>query len=208
MPVMGRRLLVATLLLLVLAAAFWRLDFRAARSDSHAQSQVTTIGGGRGGEPARPQDGLAIYVVGNGDLAKATAEGLARTLETSPGFGRIDVLGVMPQATGRPALVVEVEELDATWTPIYARARLVVTADYASDGDLSWRHQPTISAGASGPQVLLNGRVELSDVTWGITSRRAYDKALGGQVAAEVGKALAGALSNPAFQAPAALGSN
>lgn len=147
-------------------------------------------------------------MVGNGDLAKATAEGLARTLETSPGFGRIDVLGVMPQATGRPALVVEVEELDATWTPIYARARLVVAAAYASDGDLSWRHQPTISAGASGPQVLLNGKVELSDVTWGITSRRAYDRALGGQVAAEVGKALAGALSNPAFQAPAALGSN
>lgn len=52
MPVMGRRLLVATLLLLVLAAAFWRLDFRAARSNSHAQSQVTTIGGGRGGKPA------------------------------------------------------------------------------------------------------------------------------------------------------------
>ena len=185
-------------LLVVLGAAFWFLDLRAASSETQAHSQWSTISLGQG-EPTSAANGVTLYLAVSGGMSEDLAAGLARSLQSSPGVGRIDQVASLPDQAHRPSLVVEVTGTEGVWTPVYARRTLAVHASYASNGDLSWRGGPIVASNQDGPAILLDGRVELIDVTRGLVSRRAYERYLGEQVGGEVGKMLAQA--HPPVQA-------
>jgi hypothetical protein len=195
-------------LVVALAAALWWLDFKAVRSESSAQSTTTTVQFGQGGEPARPQDGVAIYVAPGSDFARGLSDGLARYAAASPAIGSVEVLATRQEEVRRPILAVEAEEMDTTWTPFYARARVVVSAAYASDGDLSWWHEPVVQTSNKGPGIWTKIRAEMSDTTWGLISRPGYARQLGEQAAVEVIKQLEAAPASKSARGAEAEGSN
>lgn len=184
----------------MLMGAFWWLDFRAATSESRAGREISAFRSGppSAGQTGRPSSGtgvrpkldLVICVFGQGDLG-ALREALLRQLHDSPIIGDIEVVAALPERSDGPVLGVEVGSERVLWTPIYATARLEVAVVYSSNGDLSWHGQrPVIMTGDGRPIVWMDGSLEVEDATRGVTSRRAYQKHLGEQVAREVSKTL------------------
>ncbi len=189
---MGFRTVAVVLVVGVLAGAFWWLDFRAASSESRAERQVTTYGSGASSraEGVQPKVDLALYVSGSGDL-KPLREALVRQLQSGPRVGQVTTLAERPERSDCPVLGVEVGGGEVLWTPVYARADLSVDFVYTSDGDLSWRGQkPVVMPGGGRPTVWADGRLRVVDATRGVTSRRAYQRHLGEQIAGEVSKSL------------------
>jgi hypothetical protein len=184
------RLSLVVALLLATAAAFWWLDFRAIRSRTQVESSAAAIRFGQG-DPQWPRDRLAIYPEG-GHLAAAIADSTARYLATQAGFSDVEVVHNLSQANGHPAIVIAIERDDGLWTPLYAHTSLRVTADYASDGDLSWRGQSAMVTGNAHPGVWVDGSIELSATTWGLSSHRGYESYLSLCIAAQLATALQG----------------
>lgn len=193
--------LIALLLSVALVAAFLWLDFRATKSETRDESRVSTFSSGTG-EGARLQMGqrLALQVVGADEIARSLHLDLMRQLPNSPYIGQVLPLAHgAERAVGSAALVVEWRGRDLLWTPLYGRARVGVTVSYSSDGDLSWRHQfPVHMGNLNGPMVRVRGEIDVVDTTWGLASRRAYQRHVVEQVAATVSKGLDKALSSQA----------
>ncbi len=184
----------------VLAACFWRLDFRVATGESHSESQVATYRSGavQRVEGMQPKRDLALYVAAEEDLAAALREELESRLEKTPAFEEVELLRSRPEKTDRPVLVVEVGGGDALWTPLYARSALPVKVAYASDGETGWIGQMPVVMPLGRARVRVEGKLQLQEETRGITSYRAYRRMLGQQIAAEVNRALLQALKDGA----------
>jgi hypothetical protein len=184
----------ALVLLLAVAAAFWWLDFRALRGHAVVESGSSAIRFGQG-EPARARDGLRIYAEG-GRLADGIAAATADYLRAQAGFRDVEIVRDLPAADGRPAIAIAVEQRSGLWTPLYARTNLRVAADYASDGDLSWRDLTTMATTNDHPGVWVDGSLSLSDTAWGLASYRGYERYLSLSIAAQ----LATALRSPVYE--------
>ena len=193
-----RPLLVAALAVGVVAAALLWLDLRAASSETRAESQLSRYTAMMADGPQQTRD-LAIYVAGDDEIFATLRRELERNLETSPAFDDVDSLATMPEKAGRPILLVEAGERDVLWTPVYSRARLVARIAYSSNGDTSWRDRsPVTMSSDDGPTVKVRGEFQITDVTKGVTSHRAYQKHLGRYAATQVSEAVAKAVSRPA----------
>lgn len=171
--------------LVVLAASLWLLDYRAASGELVAQAQTTTMEAGQpeSGE-LQPIQQITVYVPGEGALAEALRIEIASGLKDRAGISTVNVVASPPGDDDRPAMVIEVQESEVLWTPVYSRAAMVVRATYASDGDLSWRgHNPVVMGNGKGRQVRADTSLEVKDATYGLTSRPGYEKYLGSQIA-------------------------
>ncbi|MHB0877670.1 MAG: hypothetical protein ACYC5O_16655 [Anaerolineae bacterium] len=187
---MRKTTLLAAILALALAAtaAFWWLDFRAISSRTQVQQGAASVRFGQG-DPARPRHALTIYADG-GHLAASIAQATARYLEAQAGFADVEVGSDLPAGSGRPVVTLAIEDSSVLWTPLYARTRLKVAVDYASDGDLSWRGQGVMATTNAHPGVWVDGSIDLTDTTWGIASHRGYEQYLCASLAAQLAKAL------------------
>lgn len=191
--------LVFVLLLGVLVAAFLWLDFQLARSNTQAQSTVSTA---RSGEPDDQglllNQGLLVFVEGPEDLARPLRRELARRLGVIPNLAGISVVDNPPDQVGQPVLGFEIQASNVNWTPVYARAQLNLRMIFASDGELSWRHlqNPVMELRELGT-IRVDGDFTIEDTTVGLISRPAYYRYLAEQIALRTGESLAQALQPP-----------
>ncbi|MDX1612895.1 MAG: hypothetical protein R3300_01220 [Candidatus Promineifilaceae bacterium] len=146
---------------------------------------------------ARP-DGAAPAAVAslaygvNGDEAETLAAALSTALSEELSVGQT---AARPAEPGHPYLLVEIEQADVRWTPVWAAAEVVARVSYASTGDMVWRHQETVimSRQEGDPVdavVKARGDFEVDDESWGLLSRPAYYDRLADALAAEIEKAL------------------
>lgn len=190
--------LVALLLIGLAAIAFWYADFHAITSESRTESQVTTYRSSKSGvraEQLLAEREVALYVGGADELADTLRAEMLSLLRASSAFGEVTSLDVPPERADQPVLVIEVQNEQGLWTPFFAQSGLAVRVAFASDGDVSWRHEsgPVMLSGDESI-VRVDGKLQVTDDTRGVVSRLAYQKHLGRQIAKEVSKALQKAL--------------
>ncbi|MGQ9675346.1 MAG: hypothetical protein ACUVX1_06730 [Chloroflexota bacterium] len=193
--------LVVLLLIGLAAIAFWYADFHASTSESRTESQVSTYRSSKSGVKAEEllaEREVALYVAGADELADALRVEMLGFLQASESFGKVTCLDLAPEQTDQPVLVIKVQSEQGLWTPFFAQSGLAVRVAFASDGDVSWWHQsgPVILSGDESI-VRVEGNLQVVDDTRGVTSRLAYQKHLGRQIAKEVSKALQNVLSSP-----------
>jgi hypothetical protein len=190
-------LLIGLVVVAMLAAAFWWIDFRAATSETRNSSQVSTGSTETAVEAwqAATNRKIAIYVAGTDDLATALRQKLTRDLNSGPAFQEVVLLDEPVETADGSLLLIEVEERDVTWTPVYAQARLKATITFSSLGDLYWRQGTAMVFYSDRPTIAVRGDFQLDDSTRGLVSRKSYERVLGEQIAAEITKSLEKALA-------------
>lgn len=168
------------------AALIW-LDFRVAVSSTQVNRQMETFSAGN----ERPQSlavgaPLVAVVEGNSALARKLRASLEEELDDS-GFGAVEVLDALPANVESAILLVELDEANPTWTPVYGRADMTVEIAFSSSGQLDWRDEsPVVFSSEQGPQVLSRGEVLVEDVSWGLLSRVGYSHLLANAVAGNI----------------------
>jgi hypothetical protein len=196
--IMQRTVLGLVLLLLVgiLAAAFWWLDFHAARSETQAEHVLEAF---TAGEPEKaPPARLKVYVADTDGLAEALRAALVSDLQQDLTIGRVEPVDTIGEQAGRPVLVVELDNRTITWTPVYGSGRMTANIAYASNGDLSWRDKsPVRMDSTDAPTIWVRGEFKINDTTWGLISHRWYLRHLAKELAAEVTRALESQLISP-----------
>jgi hypothetical protein len=186
-------------LLVLLALAFLFLDFQIARSNTQAESQVTTSRSNPPGSEGLPENQeLQVYIEGPARLAGALRRELARQLEPSRYFSQVTILDAPQDVAGRPNLAVVIEEPQVLWTPVFARSEFNLRVAFASNGDLSWRYEESPSHHFSGePAAVVSGDFQIMDTTLGIISRPAYLEYLGEQAALRISESLEKEIPGP-----------
>jgi hypothetical protein len=186
-------------LLALLALAFLFLDFHLARSNTQVESQVSTSRSNppdSGGLPENQE--LQIYVEGPAIMSAALRRELAIRLETSRYFSQVTILDAPQDIAGRPNLAVSIEDPQVLWTPFFARAEFNMRVGFASDGDISWRHEESPVLQFHGePAVVLSGDFQIMDTTLGVISRPAYLEYLGEQAALRISESLEREIPGP-----------
>ena len=183
---------------LVLVIAFWWLDFRLARSATQSDLQLSAYRSGKELPPeVAPGAPLDYAVVDSGMLAQALRDELSQQLQADPAFSNVTAVTPTEQSAN-PFAFIEVEPIQVTWTPFYATARASVTVIYASDGDISWRHDPVVQFNSSeGPIVRTRGTFLFESRAWGLFSYEGYHTLLAEQMGQEIDQLLRDLLLQP-----------
>jgi hypothetical protein len=175
---------------LVLAAATFWLDFRAAQGNTRSESQVSTYSTGvEQGQPKPAINQLTIYVEEPGSLMKSVRQGLVKRIQDTHGIQDLRVVEEMPQGGDGPALYVQVTQRQFLWLPVFTRGALEIRLVYASDGDLSWMDDTTVIMESS-PLMRMKGDFSVADTSFGLMTLRGQARYLGRQAATELVNAL------------------
>jgi hypothetical protein len=169
----------------LVALIFWTMDFHASQSQTHAQHTLSTSTVSSPDRRILMQEGIMIQTQETGlDLLDIglTQELRSRFQLELPA----DKVTLGNESSGRPILWIEIGETEIHWMPFRANADLTVEVFYASDGDISWRYDTGTIMSGDQPAVHSRGKIQLVDQTQGIISRKAYQKHLSTQIAAEV----------------------
>jgi hypothetical protein len=191
-------LLIATLILLVAgcAASLLVMNFQVKQSQSNVDKQISTYTAepqNSSGFPAQMR--LAVYVQGSDRMAERLRKTLKGQLAAVPAFQQVDLISEAPEISDQPVLVVEFTQRNITWTPVKSVSKIDLQAAFASDGDVSWRHEKPVIMNNRGESVIrVEGEFTLNDNTLGLVSRPAYQEYLGEQLANNISAALKEAL--------------
>lgn len=188
----GLILLVVGLLLLLVALNF--MNFRLAQSSTETEFSLATY---RSGEtlPASMSSGLRLaYTVTGGDsLSQAVTAALPEAL-AEIGVGDTTAVSDLDDITG-PVLLVMLDVEQRLWTPVYGRAQVTATAFFADDGQAPWPlDEPVVMQDS--PAVKADGEFTVSDTTWGLISKPAYEEI----IAQALAQAIADGLQQDVFQ--------
>jgi hypothetical protein len=168
-------------LLVVLLAANFHM------ANSETQTNVTTASSRWPTGASLPPQTVYYQVEGDGPLATALREALARQLSDA----------ALAEATAVPQLIVRIDQADINWTPVYGRAAIVATAAFSSNGDFAFMEtEPTYfqfndgDDAGTGYIVQASSEISLTDKSTGLLSRPGYRQILAEKLAEEVNKVL------------------
>jgi hypothetical protein len=194
---MTKRTLLAFLflLLVLLAAAFLLLDFRALRGQTGVQSQVSTYSFGyEAGASMRHNQHLTVYINAGDDVRDALAPALRNALTDNSFFSDIAVAALPAQPSDDSVLVVTVAPNNLLWTPFYGSADLTVSVAYASDGAVAWIDEEVVNLTsedtAAAPVTRVRGEFQVEDSAYGLFSRPGYLHYLGDEIAGGIAESL------------------
>jgi hypothetical protein len=178
------------------ALLFWTMDFHASQSQTQAQHTLSTSTVSNPDHTILVEEGIVIQTVGTGiDLMDTRlSQELTERFRLDLAADKV-TLG--NESSGGPILWIEISECSIRWTPFRSSADLTVEVFYASDGDLSWRYANGTVMNGDQPAVHSRGKLQLTDHTQGVISRKAYQKHLSAQIAAEVYRMMQQPLFNP-----------
>lgn len=138
-------------------------------------------------QPLNPA-GTAVIVAGKDRLCRSLQSHLNRAMQNDTKFGQIEQPGELPAPAGTPLLVVEVDTQEIFWTPFYARAKVEVTASYASDGDVAFRMKKPVEFTQSGDAFALksSGSYSFFDESWGLITSPGYKDYLAKEISRQI----------------------
>jgi hypothetical protein len=196
---MKRVLLILTALILLIgvcAASLLVMNFQAKQSQSNVDKQVATYTSQPENSSGFPtQMRLAIYVQGSDPVANTLRETLKERLSQAPAFQQVELLNEPPEISDQAVLVIEFDQRHIIWTPVKSVSQIALQAAFASDGDVSWRHEKPVIMRNDGESVVrVEGEFNFRDDTLGLVSRPAYQQYLGEQLASSISEALQDAL--------------
>ena len=169
----------------LVAFVFWTQEFHASQSQTQARHTLSTSTVSSPDGAILAEEGIVIQTAETDiDLLDATlAQELANHFQANLPAGQVTMGN---ESSGRPILWIEISQRNIHWSPFRSNATLTIDVIYASDGDISWRNATGTVMNGEQPTVHSRGKLNLSDRTQGIISRKAYQRHLGAQIADEI----------------------
>lgn len=185
--------ILAALLLFIVLMNFIPLHIATSQQETNA-----TLETGRTGEtlPANMAPGFTLYVLveGTSELATTVQEALPDALADT-NVGNVTAVADLSAVDGpRLFITTDVERL---WTPLYGRARVTANLYFANVVDVPWPDDKPMILTES-PEIQATGEISISDTTWGLLSKPAYNQLLGRAMA----EAVAAKLQDNVFRLP------
>jgi hypothetical protein len=184
----AKKILLSVLILVVALSSFYVLDFKAARSETRANSVVSAYSTGN---PQIDFPGrIYLYVEGEDSISKSLRESLESELEKAD--MKVSVTDAVEEKYDSQILLVNVSKHDGLYTPVYASSDLNILFFYTSTGeDTKYFEQfkegnvtvAFVNTGFREGEKLIRGDMELQDSTKGIVSLKAYRKHLAEEAA-------------------------
>ncbi len=186
-----KKILLAVLILAVVLSSFFVLDFKAAKSETRANSRIAAYSTG---EPQIDFPGrIYLYVEGEDVLSGFFREKIRAELEKA-GMDVEDAES-FEEMYDSQALLVNVRDFEGLYTPVYASSSLEIMYFYSSTGEdtiyFEKFNEGNVTrvfknTGSREGEKLMDGELELQDSTKGIVSRKAYRKHLAEEAAKNV----------------------
>lgn len=190
-----RKALILLLAAFLLLVAFNFLNFHVMQSSTNVEHTLSTYRTGQTTPPSMAGSFRMHYRVdGEGRLARALAEALKTELEMNSSVAAATQVAAGAQLTEAPLLLVQVTP-ERLWTPVYGRATVTAQIFFAYDGDAPWPLDEPVVFEVS-PAVKADGAFTLTDSSFGLISKPAYEQHLAQALAADI----VTALQNDAFR--------
>lgn len=175
----------------VLTAAFLLLNFRAAFSNTQAQSTVTTASSGDALPEAMQQRAkITVMVTGEGPLVSALEKALVTEIGKA-GLGEVELVHALDPRYPNPVLMVDAGRPGILWTPVFGSSSFPIQAWFASNGDATVADQEVLGFdNTEGPGMITHAEYQVSDRSWGILSRPGYYQVLADSLARSIVEAL------------------
>ena len=175
--------------ILLVAGAFWLLDFRLAFSNTGTEKLTMTTDMGENNMPISMQrkQRLSLVMVGEGALAGALQKALVKELEQA-GLGEIVLEQDLKPGYPNPVLVVKVARSVPVWTPIFAMSRLSIHAGYDSGGDTTFMQavEDTHTSVGKPDAANMYAEYDVRDRSVGLISHPGYHRYLAEFLAREI----------------------
>jgi len=193
---LAKLLLLATIVLVIFAAAFLLLDFRFQQAQMAVDSSVETYAFSVDDETPLPlEQTLDLYIRAPLSMEDELAEALRAELATNPYVREVKLREAPPAPADDSVLVLAIDEPSVLfWSPLYARTVLNVTAAYASDGAVDWIEEDVVhleNDGLANPVVRMRGEYALDGSAYGLISGPGYAHYLAEELAQMVNESLA-----------------
>lgn len=175
----------------LLTAAFLLFNFRAAFSNTQAQSNWATASSGDGLPEAMQQHAkITVLVTGEGPLVAILERSLAAEIRKA-GLGEVELVDALDAQYPNPVLRVDLGNPGVLWTPVFGSSKFAVTAGFVSNGDTATiGAKPVLFDSTNGPAVNMFADFLVSDRSWGILSRPGYYQVLADSTARSIVEAL------------------
>jgi hypothetical protein len=180
-------------LVILLAAAFLLVSFRLISSRTATNSTVAASRGGDTGPSWNfSPETTGLYVGAEERMAQALRERVKRLLQSQEHMGKFTSLNAPADQMDIPQLYVQVKPVTHVWTPVYAHSEYELVIAYASNGDIPFRDDATPHFVYMDDQPVLQfqGKISLTDNSWGLMSLPGYRDYLADQLAGQVQKTL------------------
>ncbi len=183
-----KTLIVVLVIILIFAlsgSALILANFSAMRSNIGQNSTVVSSAGWQETAQLLSVDKTGLFVDGDSKLAAALQQALTKKLSGQIVTGEIVPVDGTSDKANYPLLFVSIDQQNITWTPVYARADLNVSIFYATDGDVSFRHNqpPGFNMPGDQPALKMKGTYSFADTSWGLISSPGYVNYLAGEIA-------------------------
>lgn len=180
---------------LLFLLALYFISFRVASSTTETEHSLSTYRTGETLPPSmRSPFVLSYAVTGEGRISNVLATALQAALEQETAVDTATLLPDPQKIQDQPVLLIDLTT-DRLWTPFYGRGALRAQLFYAYDGDAPWPLDEPVVFRVS-PAVKADGQITVTDSTWGLLSKPAYDRYL----AQTLAEAIAAALQSNTFE--------
>lgn len=177
--------LIALAITLLLGAAAYAIDFRAAHAQTKTEEHVQSFSLGiEQGQPKPAITQLTIYVEEPAYLLGSVRQGLVKGIQDTYAIQDLRVVYDMTDTGDGAVMYVKVTSKQFIWLPLFTWANLDLRLVYASDGKLDWMDDSFIDMTES-PSLRMKGQFSLTDSSMGMMTLRGQARYLGRQIAAE-----------------------
>lgn len=175
----------------VIVAVFLLVNFRAAFSNTGAETIATTVSSGDTLPDAMQQRAkITLVVIGEGPLAPALEKSLVKAIG-SAGLGEVELVHALDADYPNPVLVIDVGRPGVLWTPVFGSSSFSVDAWYASNGDTTGIDAESVGFdNTDGPGIITSTEYQVRDSSYGIMSRPGYYQLLADWLANSIVEAL------------------
>ncbi len=187
MKITFKFLIIFAVVVALLAAIFFLLDFRVMTSSASTNSTVAASHGGEGAPQSIQPDTTGLYVQGDG-LAPVLQRQLVQTLQFQQHIGQVTAIETPANQANMPQLYVRLTPKQYFWTPVYAQVEYEISVSYGSNGDVSFRDQetPYFKFSSGEPALKFQENLTLRDRSTGLMSAPGYKHYLAEQVAQHI----------------------
>jgi hypothetical protein len=168
-------------------AAFWRLNFRMATSNTESEKNVMTAGIGAGLPDAmQRREKITLVLLGEDPLILALEKAMIFEMNKT-GLGDIKLAPEIGAKHPGPVLVIEVGRPGVFWTPFFATSQSTIQVVYSSSGDTTIiGDAPATMDNQNGPALSMYSEYQVSDRSWGLISRPGYYQTLAEYLARQI----------------------
>ncbi|MFO7967014.1 MAG: hypothetical protein R6U44_05385 [Archaeoglobaceae archaeon] len=183
--------IVLALSLIVVASSFVFLNFGLYRSETVANQQVTSASTS---EPEVELQNIYLHVVRGDPISNELEKGLKEELQQS---GEVKSFINLKENFDGPVVAAKVLRTNIFYTPFYSQAEVDVLFFFSSTGNTTYfqkfvraefggENVPVIFNSQQGPQLIVKGKINVKDTSYGVFSIKNYHSRLAEEITSRI----------------------